>query len=128
LSSRFLTEFFGSGVQHIAFTSRDIYATAAALQKAGIAVLPIPENYYDDIEAKWGLAPALLDRLRAGNILYDRDGDTEYLQLYTPTFEDKFFFELVERRGGYRGYGAANASIRLAAQARLAGRPEFLAR
>lgn len=128
LSSRFLTEFFGSGVQHIAFTSRDIYATAAALQAAGIAMLPIPENYYDDIEAKWGLAPDLLERLRAGNILYDRDGDAEYLQLYTPTFEDRFFFELVERRGGYRGFGAANASIRLAAQARLAGRPERLRR
>jgi 4-hydroxyphenylpyruvate dioxygenase len=128
LSSRFLTEFFGSGVQHVAFTSRDIYATAAALQKAGIAVLPIPENYYDDIEAKWGLEPALLDRLRAGNILYDRDGDAEYLQIYTPTFEEKFFFELVERRGFYRGYGAANAPIRLAAQTRLSGRPELLAR
>ena len=27
-----------------------------------------------------------------------------------------FFFEIVERRGGYAGYGAKNAPIRLAAQ------------
>jgi len=57
--------------------------------------------------------------MRASNILYDRDGDAEYLQFYTQNFEDKFFFEVVERRG-YRGFGAANAPIRLAAQTRLA--------
>jgi 4-hydroxyphenylpyruvate dioxygenase len=123
-SARFLSEFFGSGVQHIAFMSRDIFATAAALQAAGIALLPIPENYYDDIEAKWGLAPELIARLRSGNILYDRDGEAEYLQIYTPSFEDKFFFEIVERRS-YRGFGAVNAPIRLAAQARLAPSPEM---
>ncbi len=123
-SSKFLSEFFGAGVQHIAFTSRDIFATAAALKSAGVELLPIPENYYDDIEAKWDLAPELLDRLRQCNILYDREGDAEYLQLYTPSFEDRFFFEIVERRG-YRGFGAANAPIRLAAQTRLARQSEM---
>ena len=118
-SSRFLSEFFGSGVQHIALASRDVFATAASLKSAGVELLAIPENYYDDIEAKWDLAPDLLDRLRQNNILYDREGEAEYLQLYTPSFEDRFFFEIVERRG-YRGFGAANASIRLAAQTRLA--------
>lgn len=118
-SSKFLSEFFGAGVQHIALASRDIFATAAALKVAGVELLSIPENYYDDIEAKWDLPPELLDRLRQSNILYDREGETEYLQLYTPTFEDRFFFEIVERRG-YRGFGAANAPIRLAAQTRRA--------
>ena len=33
------------------------------------------------------------------------------------SFEELFFFEIVERRG-YKGFGAVNASIRLAAQAR----------
>jgi 4-hydroxyphenylpyruvate dioxygenase len=122
-SSKFLSEFFGAGVQHIAFSSRDIFATAAALRSAGVELLPIPENYYDDIDAKWDLAPKLLDRLRQNNILYDREGDAEYLQLYTPSFEDRFFFEIVERRG-YRGFGAANAPIRLAAQTRLSRQSE----
>src|SRR5690606_26042187 len=52
LSSRFVEEFFGSGVQHIAFATRDIFATAAQLRSNGIQLLPIPENYYDDLEAK----------------------------------------------------------------------------
>ena len=62
--------------------------------------------------------PSRSTALRAHNILYDREGDAEYLQVYTETFDQRFFFEIVERRG-YRGYGAANAPIRLAAQARL---------
>ena len=60
-------------------------------------------------------------------MLYDRDGNAEYLQAYTRTFENRFFFELVERRG-YRGFGAANAPIRLAAQTRLARHPAVPAR
>ena len=79
-------------------------------------LLPIPENYYDDLEAKSELTTELIDTLKAHNILYDREGDAEYFQVYTQTFEDRFFFEIVERRG-YRGYGAVNAPIRLAAQA-----------
>jgi 4-hydroxyphenylpyruvate dioxygenase len=51
------------------------------------------------------------------NILYDRDSDGEYFQLVSRVFAKRFFFESVERRG-YRGFGAANAAIRLAAQSR----------
>ena len=116
--SQFLNAFFGSGVQHLAFSSDDIFETVAFCQKNGVEILPIPENYYDDIEARFGLEPQLLDRLRAGNILYDRDDEGEYYQAYTKTFANRFFFELVERRA-YRGFGAANAPIRLASQTRM---------
>lgn len=118
-SSRFLSEVFGSGVQHVAFATADILATAARLKRNGVELLEIPENYYDDLEAKMDLSSGRLDALRAHNILYDRDGEGEYLQAYTRSFEQRFFFEIVERRGGYAGYGAVNAPVRLAAQARL---------
>jgi 4-hydroxyphenylpyruvate dioxygenase len=119
LSSRFLNEAFGSGVQHIAFASRDILATARTLAGNGVEVLPIPENYYDDLEAKTDLSLEAIDELKSLNILYERDGEAEYFQLYTHTFANRFFFEIVERRGGYKGFGASNAQIRLAAQVRL---------
>jgi 4-hydroxyphenylpyruvate dioxygenase len=105
-------------VQHIAFTTDDIFQTVARLQANSVALLPIPENYYDDLEAKTDLSADRISELRAHNILYDRAGATEYLQAYTQTFENRFFFEIVERHG-YKGFGAANAPIRLAAQARL---------
>lgn len=116
-SSRFLTELFGSGVQHIALATDDLLSTVARLEQNGVGLLRIPENYYDDLEAKTGLDAGQIDTLKAHNILYDREGGAEYLQVYTETFDQRFFFEIVERRG-YRGYGAANAPVRLAAQAR----------
>jgi 4-hydroxyphenylpyruvate dioxygenase len=118
LSSRFLTEYFGSGVQHIAFASRDIVRTVQRLRQNGVTMLPIPENYYDDLEARIDLPRERLDVLRAHGILYDRDDAGEYLQAYTSNIGGLFFFEIVERRG-YNGFGAVNAPIRLAAQARL---------
>ncbi len=122
-SSRFLSELFGSGVQHIAFETSDIFATVAQLRANKVPLLRIPENYYDDLEARTGLSGDELDRLKSLDILYDRDGDSEYFQVYTHTFEDRFFFEIVQRRN-YTGFGAPNASIRLAAQSRLAPRAE----
>ena len=119
-SSRFLNEYFGSGVQHIAFGTRDIVATAARLKESGLETLRIPENYYDDLEARVDIDAARLKLLKDNNILYDKDGNGEYLQLYTKSFKDLFFLEIVERRG-YKGFGAVNAPIRLNAQSRLVG-------
>jgi len=117
-SSRFLYEYFGSGVQHIAFSTDDIVATVTRLKSNGVAILNIPENYYDDLEARVDLPVERLKVFKANNILYDKDGDGEYLQVYTQSFKDLFFFEIVERRG-YKGFGAINAPIRLNAQSRL---------
>src|SRR3546814_3386821 len=89
----------------LAFASRDIFATVAALKQNGFRPLAISPNYYDDIEARFGLEPDLVDRLRAENILYDRDAAGEYFQIYSPNYGDGFFFEIIERRG-YHGYGA----------------------
>ena len=119
LSSRFLSEYFGSGVQHIAFATGDIVATVRKLKANGVELLSISENYYDDLEARTDLPAERLDVLRANGILYDKDESGEYLQAYTRSFDGLFFFEIVERRS-YKGFGAVNAPIRLAAQARLA--------
>ena len=105
LASRFLNELFGSGVQHIALATDDIFATVARLRANGVDLLPIPENYYDDLEARTDLAPEAIARLRESQILYDRDGPSEYFQVYTSTLDNGFFFEIVERRN-YAGFGA----------------------
>jgi 4-hydroxyphenylpyruvate dioxygenase len=117
LSNRFISEFFGSGVQHIAFLCDNIFAAVADMRKRGAKFLRIPDNYYDDVEAKYGLDAELMAALRDNQILYDREGDGEFFQIYTPSFDERFFFEIVERRN-YQGFGAANAGIRLAAQTR----------
>ena len=114
IAGRFIAETFGSGIQHLAFKTGDIFASSDALAAGGFVSLAISPNYYDDLEARFGLDPQFTEQLKAKNILYDRDENGEYFQLYSPTFSGGFFFEIVERRG-YRGYGAANAIFRIAA-------------
>jgi len=114
LAGRFIAEKFGSGIQHLAFHTDDIFATAEALRQNGFRPLVISPNYYGDVEARFGLDPDLTERMKTAHILYDRDEHGEYFQLYSTTYGDGFFFEIVERRG-YRGYGAPNAIFRIAA-------------
>ena len=118
LAGHFIAESFGASVQHLAFATKDIFATAAALRANGFDGLSISENYYEDVEARFGLPATMVRQLQASKLLYDRDDRGEYFQLYCPIYGDGFIFEIVERRNGYRGYGAANASFRIAAQKR----------
>jgi 4-hydroxyphenylpyruvate dioxygenase len=126
MSSRFLSEFFGAGVQHIAFGCDDIFKAVTAMRAASATFLTIPNNYYDDIDSRYDVDPALLKAMKDNGILYDRDDAGEFFQIYTHAFEERFFFEIVQRRG-YKGFGAPNAGIRLAAQTREA-RPRTMPR
>ena len=63
-------------------------------------------------------------RAHVRNLLYDEDENGRFFQLYSKPYGDGFFFEIVQRTGGYRGYGAPNAPYRIAALKRLiANRP-----
>jgi 4-hydroxyphenylpyruvate dioxygenase len=101
--------------QHIALASSDIVTTVRRLHTTGPALLPVPDNYYDDLQARHDLGPERHRLLRELGLLYDKDEHGEFLHCYTVT-TGRVFFEIVQRIGDYRGYGAANAPIRLAAQ------------
>lgn len=105
--------------EHLALASDDVVAVAARARSRGLALLPVPENYYDDLRARFGLPEAELATLREHGLLYDRDEHGTFRHFYTPVVGG-LFVEVVERTGGYDGYGAANAPVRLAAQARHA--------
>ncbi|MGW4525116.1 TIM barrel protein [Amycolatopsis sp. NPDC004378] len=101
--------------QHVAFACADALAAAAAMRAAGAPLLDIPANYYDDLEARLELPPDRLAGLRAHSVLYDRDEDGEFLHFYTALAGARVFFEVVQRIGGYRGFGVVNAPVRMAA-------------
>ncbi|MEV5811305.1 bifunctional sugar phosphate isomerase/epimerase/4-hydroxyphenylpyruvate dioxygenase family protein [Streptomyces mutabilis] len=101
--------------QHIALATDDVVAAARRYREAGGPLLPIPANYYDDLAARFEFADGELETYRELGILYDRDAHGTFRHCYTHTV-GRVFFELVQRDGGYRGYGAANAPVRLAAQ------------
>jgi 4-hydroxyphenylpyruvate dioxygenase len=105
-----------AGVQHVAFACADVLAVARAMRERGVPPLEIPGNYYDDLAARTDLDPELVATMREHGVLYDRDAHGELLHLHTPVLGGRLSFEVVERRGGYDGYGAANSPVRMAAQ------------
>jgi 4-hydroxyphenylpyruvate dioxygenase len=116
-AARAIQHFGGAGIQQIAVAVKDLVKTGRELKKNGAPLLSIPANYYDDLLAKYDIDPALLSAMRELGILYDKTPDGEFLQLYTTPFDDRLYFEIIERRGNYQGYGAVNAMVRLAALA-----------
>jgi 4-hydroxyphenylpyruvate dioxygenase len=112
-----------AGVQHVAFECADLLAVGEQMHAHGLVPLAIPDNYYEDLAARADLDPSLLNAMRELGVLHDSDQTGgEFLHLYTQTTGGRLFFELVERRGGYAGYGAANAPVRMAAQRAREGR------
>jgi 4-hydroxyphenylpyruvate dioxygenase len=87
------------------------------LRAAGVRFVPISPNYHDDLPTRFDLPAGLAQQLRERGILFDRSPQGDFLHAYTEPFEGRFFFEVVQRLGGYDGYGALNAPARMAAQA-----------
>ena len=90
------------------------------MRDRGVPLLAVGDNYYDDLAARLELDPALLAELRELGVLYDRSAEGELLHFYTALIGGRVFFEVLERRGGYGGYGARNSPIRMAAQRAVA--------
>ena len=55
--------------------------------------------------------------MRELGILHEAGERGELLHFYTALI-GSVFFEVLERRGGYDGYGASNSPVRMAAQRR----------
>lgn len=106
-----------SGITQVAFACSDVAAQVRAMRSRGVPLMPVPDNYYVDLDARFGLDPELLAELREHQLLYDRLGDGELLHAFTQPLPTGFHVEVLERRGGYDGYGAASTHVRLAAQA-----------
>ena len=106
----------GAGLpQHVAFGCADVLALARSARTAGLPFLDIPDNYYDYLSGRFGLAEDTVAELRELNLLYDRSADGHFIHFYTRTV-GTVFLEFVQRFGGYDGYGTDNAPVRLAAQ------------
>ncbi|WP_099041590.1 bifunctional sugar phosphate isomerase/epimerase/4-hydroxyphenylpyruvate dioxygenase family protein [Mycobacterium neglectum] len=101
--------------QHIAFACSDVFEVARRARARGLAFLSVPDNYYDYVAGRFGVDADTVAALRQLDLLYDRSPDGEFVHFYTRTV-GSVFFEFVERRGNYDGYGSDNAPVRLAAQ------------
>lgn len=101
---------------HLGLRVSDIFRAAELLMNRGVRLLQMPDNYYEDLSARFDLTATEIERLRHLRILYDEDSaGGRYWQIYTQAYGD-IFLELVQRDGNYSGYGASNAPVRRAAQ------------
>jgi 4-hydroxyphenylpyruvate dioxygenase len=116
-TGRFITAGAGAGFHHIAFRTKAIASLIAHLRTEGARLLPISQNYYDDLDASGIAQDVGLEALAGAGLMFDRDGTGTLLHAYASSFEGRFFFEFLQR-DGYEGYGARNAAVRVAAQAR----------
>ncbi|VEA65970.1 4-hydroxyphenylpyruvate dioxygenase [Serratia plymuthica] len=121
LSARTVETYHGAGLQHVAFSTGDIFQAVEQAKANGMQLLTIADNYYEDLAARFDLDDAFIARLAQYHILYDRDAQGgELLHVYSHPFaEGRFFFEILQRFGGYAQYGAVNGAARLAAMRQL---------
>jgi 4-hydroxymandelate synthase len=119
----FLRAHDGAGVQHVAFSTPDIVHAVDVLGGRGVRFLTTPDSYYEQIEARLGEIGRPTDRLRAGNILVDRDHWGQMFQIFTEAafVRRTLFFELIERRGALT-FGSNNIKALYEAKERERGR------
>ncbi len=106
----YLNAYRGEGIQHIAMTTDDIYATVEALRKLGVTFQDVPETYYEQVEARLPGHGEDLTRLQKNRILIDgapTKGGGLLLQIFTATVIGPIFFEIIQRKGN-EGFGEGN--------------------
>ena len=105
----FLRAYNGEGIQHLAFTTSDIYETVEKLRARGIRLQDTIDTYYDLVDKRVPGHSEDLQRLRKNRILIDGDAGEEgvLLQIFTENLFGPIFFEIIQRKGN-EGFGAGN--------------------
>ncbi len=104
----FLRQYRGEGIQHIALSTRDIYATVEALRARGVQFMDTPDTYYDRVDQRVPGHGEPLARLKALRILIDgAPVEGILLQIFTSTVIGPIFFEIIQRKGN-EGFGEGN--------------------
>ena len=109
----YLDAYHGEGIQHIALSTADIFATVEALRARGVRFLDTPDSYYERVDARVPGHGEDLARLRRNRILIDGEGvdkdrrEDKLLQIFTETVIGPIFFEIIQRKGN-EGFGEGN--------------------
>jgi 4-hydroxyphenylpyruvate dioxygenase len=109
----YLDAYHGEGIQHIALSTADIFATVEGLREKKVRFLDTPDSYYDRVDARVKEHGEDLARLRKNRILIDGEGvdkdrrEDKLLQIFTETVIGPIFFEIIQRKGN-EGFGEGN--------------------
>lgn len=106
----FIREYNGEGIQHLALTTDDIYATVERLRARGVALQDTIETYYELVDQRVPGHGEDLERLRKNRILLDGSVEQDegiLLQIFTENMFGPIFFEIIQRKGN-EGFGNGN--------------------
>ncbi len=104
----YLDEYKGSGIQHIALTTKDIVKTLDLLKGSTVEFLtPPPHSYYGMIHDRLPNVTEEVKKLEDRAILVDGDHDGYLLQIFTKNVIGPVFFEIIQRKN-HAGFGEGN--------------------
>ena len=108
----FLMEFNGEGIQHIALSCDDLYASWDKLKERNLVFMkPPPGTYYEMLEDRLPNHGEPVDELQSRGILLDgstKDGEPRLLlQIFSDTLLGPVFFEFIQRKKD-DGFGEGN--------------------
>jgi 4-hydroxyphenylpyruvate dioxygenase len=108
--AEFIREYNGSGIQHIALSTNNIFKTVEKLRKNGIEFLFTPDAYYKMIDNRLPGHGESIESMQKQRILIDGDPSHDQgllLQIFTMTCIGPIFFEIIQRKGN-DGFGEGN--------------------
>ncbi len=105
----FIRDYNGEGIQHLAFTTEDIFDTVEKLRARGVKLQDTIETYYELVDKRVPGHGEDLERLRRNRILIDGNVGDEglLLQIFTEPMFGPIFFEIIQRKGN-EGFGNGN--------------------
>ena len=105
----FIRDYNGEGIQHLALTTDDIFATVEKLRARGVRLQDTIETYYELVDKRVPGHGHDLERLRKNRILIDGNVGEEglLLQIFTENMFGPIFFEIIQRKGN-EGFGNGN--------------------
>nr|WP_223243871.1 4-hydroxyphenylpyruvate dioxygenase [Streptomyces sp. CBMA156] len=105
----FLAAHGGAGVQHLAFSTRDIAGAVRTARERGVEFLTTPGAYFDALAGRVGETAIPVETLRDLNVLVDQDHGGQLFQIFARSTHPRrtYFLELIERQGAGT-FGTAN--------------------
>jgi len=104
----YLRRYNGEGIQHLAFTTDNIYDTIERMKAGGMVFQDTIETYYELLDKRIPEHGEDLPRLKKNRILLDGSKEEGLLlQIFTEDLFGPIFFEIIQRKGN-EGFGNGN--------------------
>jgi 4-hydroxyphenylpyruvate dioxygenase len=103
----FVDRLKGSGVQHLAFLTKDLQHTVKSMRQEGFQFLTVPHTYYEAVPARVPGVTENLNILEDLGVLLDGDASGYLLQIFSQEILGPFFFEFIQRKSN-EGFGEGN--------------------